>query len=96
MGKQQNSQARSNILSPDVAYLTKFLIYGGTKYENQVNKKRSLTSVNSSLQRDLKANWCDIKMIMLTKIMNMNIWVVGTSNQLFRRSSYTDTKFSKK
>ena len=32
----------------------------------------------------------------LTKSMNMNIWVVGTSNQLFRRSSYSETKFSKK
>ena len=31
----------------------------------------------------------------LTKSMNMNIWVVGTSNQLFIRGSYTKTKFSK-
>ena len=28
--------------------------------------------------------------------MNMNIWVVGTSNQLFIAGSYTETKFSKK
>ena len=26
----------------------------------------------------------------------MDIWVVGTSNQLFMASSYTDAKFSKK
>ena len=28
--------------------------------------------------------------------MNMDIWVVGTSNQLFIAGSYTETKFSKK
>ena len=27
--------------------------------------------------------------------MNMDIWEVGTSNQLFIRGSYTETKFSK-
>ena len=32
----------------------------------------------------------------LTKSANMGIWVVGTSNQLFRRRSYTETKSSKK
>ena len=32
----------------------------------------------------------------LTKSMNMVIWVVDTSNQLFRRGSYTETKFPKK
>ena len=32
----------------------------------------------------------------LTKSMNMDIWVVGTSNQLFKRGSYTEIKFSKK
>ena len=26
----------------------------------------------------------------------MDIWVVGTSNQLFRSGSYSETKFSKK
>ena len=31
----------------------------------------------------------------LTKSMNTDIWVVGTSNQLFRRGSYFETKFSK-
>ena len=31
-----------------------------------------------------------------TKSMNMDIWVVGTSYQLFIRSSFTETKFSKK
>ena len=30
------------------------------------------------------------------KYPNMDIWVVGTSNQLFIRGSYTETKFSKK
>ena len=34
--------------------------------------------------------------IKLQKSMNMDIWVVGTPNQLFRRGSYTETKFSKK
>ena len=28
--------------------------------------------------------------------MNMDIWVVVTSNQLFTRGSYTETKFKKK
>ena len=28
--------------------------------------------------------------------MNMGIWVAGTSNQLYTRGSYTETKFSKK
>ena len=31
----------------------------------------------------------------LTKSRNMGIWVVGISNQLFLRGSYTKTKFSK-
>ena len=32
----------------------------------------------------------------LTKSMNMDITVVGTLNQLFKRGSYTEVKFSKK
>ena len=32
----------------------------------------------------------------LTKSMNMDTWVVGTSNQLFIKGSYTETKSSKK
>ena len=32
----------------------------------------------------------------LTKNMNMYIWVVGTSNQLFIRGHYTKAKFPKK
>ena len=32
----------------------------------------------------------------ITKSINMNIWVVGTSNQLVIKGSYTETKFSKK
>ena len=32
----------------------------------------------------------------LTKSMNMGIWVVVTSNQLFITGSFTETKFSKK
>ena len=32
----------------------------------------------------------------LTKSMNMDIWVFGTSNQLFTRGSLTETKISKK
>ena len=32
----------------------------------------------------------------LSKIMNMDIWVVTTSNQLVMRQSYAETKFSKK
>ena len=31
----------------------------------------------------------------LTKSMNMDIWVVGTWNQLFITGSYTEPKFSK-
>ena len=31
----------------------------------------------------------------LTKSMNMNIWIIGTSNQLFIRGSYAETKFPK-
>ena len=27
------------------------------------------------------------------KSKNMDIWIVGTSNQLFKRGSYTETKF---
>ena len=29
-----------------------------------------------------------------TKSINMDIWIVGTSNQLFIRDSYTEKKFS--
>ena len=32
----------------------------------------------------------------LTKSMNMDIWVVGTSNQSFLRGSKTEIKFFKK
>ena len=32
----------------------------------------------------------------LLESMNMDIWVVGTSNELFIAGSSTDTKFSKK
>ena len=32
----------------------------------------------------------------LTKSMNMDIWVVGTSNHLFIKGSYTESKFPKK
>ena len=32
----------------------------------------------------------------LTKSRNMDIWVVGTSNQLFIKGSYIETEFSKK
>ena len=32
----------------------------------------------------------------VTKIMDMDIWVMGTLNQLFIRSSYTQIKVSKK
>ena len=32
----------------------------------------------------------------LTRSMNMGIWVVSTSNQLFHKRFLTETKFSKK
>ena len=32
----------------------------------------------------------------LTESMNMDTWVVGTSNQLFKTGSYNETKFQKK
>ena len=32
----------------------------------------------------------------LAKSMNIDIWVVGTSNQPFIRGSYTENEFSKK
>ena len=32
----------------------------------------------------------------LSKGMNMDIWIVGTSNQHFITGSYTETKFPKK
>ena len=32
----------------------------------------------------------------LMKSMNMGIWVVGTSNHLFKTGSYNETIFSKK
>ena len=35
-----------------------------------------------------------IKTAALTKIMNMDVWVVITSNQIFMRGFYTETKFS--
>ena len=36
------------------------------------------------------------KTLPFTKTINMDIWVVGTSNQHFVRGSYTESKFSKK
>ena len=35
------------------------------------------------------------KTLELTESVNMDIWVVGTSNQLFIRGSYTETNFPK-
>ena len=32
----------------------------------------------------------------LSKYMNMEIWVIGTSKQLFMRGSETEAQFSKK
>ena len=37
-----------------------------------------------------------IKLQRLQKSLNIDIWVVGTSNQLFTKGSQTETKFSKK
>ena len=36
------------------------------------------------------------KTSVLTKSMDMDIWVVGTSNELFIKGSYIETKFSTK
>ena len=36
------------------------------------------------------------KIAAMTKRMNMDIWVVSISNQIFIRGSNTETKFSKK
>ena len=36
------------------------------------------------------------KTLALPESIKMNIWAVGTSNQLFITGSYTETKFSKK
>ena len=36
----------SNILNLDEISLTKLLLYGDSKYENKVNKKVSLASIN--------------------------------------------------
>ena len=38
------------------------------------------------------SNWTQA----LTKSLNMDIWLVGTSNQIFIRGSYTEINFSKK
>ena len=32
----------------------------------------------------------------LKKSMNLDIWVIGTLNELFKRGSYTQIRFSKK
>ena len=37
-----------------------------------------------------------MKTAALTRSMDMDIWVVGTSNGLFIKGSYTETKFSEK
>ena len=36
------------------------------------------------------------KTTVVMKSINMDIWVVGTSNQLFLKDPQTETKFSKK
>ena len=41
-----------------------------------------------------KAPWNET--LAFTESMNMDIWVAGTSKQLFIRSSWTETKFKKK
>ena len=43
-----------------------------------------------------KENISSNKTKTLTKSVNMNIWEIGTFNQLLIRGSYTPIKFSKK
>ena len=59
-------------------------------YWNRSNRSRiSFEDTHSE-----KASWN--KTPALSGSMNMDIWVVGTSNQLFITGSYTERKFSKK
>ena len=51
-----------------------------------------LDSVKDSHREKTLSN----KTPVLIKCRNKGIWVVGTSNQLFIRGSWTETKFSKK
>ena len=56
----------------------------------------TLLKMNSSIVKDThREKASSNKTAALTKSMKMDIWVVGTSNQLFRRGSYSETKFSK-
>ena len=50
---------------------------------------------NCKYFKDVKKKHHQIK-LQLTKSMDMDIWVVGTSNQSFIRGSLTEIKFFKK
>ena len=58
--------------------------------------KRDYLNYASHLKDTLRVKALSNKTPALTKSANMDIWVVGTSNQLFMRGSQTETKFSKK
>ena len=49
----------------------------------------------ASFKDTLRGKTLSNKTQALRKTINMDIWVIGTSNQLFIRGSYTQTKFSK-
>ena len=57
--------------------------------------KKTQHYVNFYVKNTRKEKAFSNKTPALTKSMNMNICVVGTSNQLFRRGSYSETNFQK-
>ena len=50
----------------------------------------------SSFKDTHRENTLPNKTQVLTKSMNINIWVIGTLSQLFKRASHAQFKFSKK
>ena len=63
---------------------------------NKIKRLRYVYVTHKPLKDTHKENTPSNKTEALTKSINMYVWVIGASNQLFIRGSYNQIKFSKK
>ena len=63
---------------------------------NKIKRLRYAYVTHKPLKDTHKENTPSNKTEALTKSINMYVWVIGASNQLFIRGSYNQIKFSKK
>ena len=72
-------------------YVYGIMIKNSAKYLLEVNNKQRQWNLSTNLPGSLKDSHREKSLLnktpTRTKRMNMNIWVVGTSNQIFKRGS---------